>query len=112
MFLEIEIGEIFDVPFGEQHVCKTAVIVFRHAYIRHDSTAVIHFSSTRSGVFADQRVWNSPYTTILCPMRIVEYLNTASAGSVIFGRSQLQERVETYRTGVLNQTLAKGALSD
>ena len=112
MFFIIQVREVFDIALSVKDIRETAVIIVGHANVGHHAAAVVHFAARFGRILLDQRIGYGPYAAVFGPMRIVDRLDAASAGGVVFGSGEFQVGVVADRAGRLYEPLAERALTE
>ena len=99
VFFIIQVREVFDIALSVKDIRETAVIIVGHANVGHHAAAVVHFAARFGRILLDQRIGYGPYAAVFGPMRIVDRLDAAPAGGVVFGSGEFQVGVVADRAG-------------
>jgi hypothetical protein len=82
-------GIIKDGEAGNHFYGQVAQLFLGNFDIRHNAPAVKHLSSIPGGKSRNQGVGHGTHAAVLIPVRVVERLDTSSAGNIIFCRGHL-----------------------
>ena len=105
----VVVGKVLDVTLGVERHHKSRCILRLALHIGHHATTVVDLTTALRCELADQRIGHIIDRAILVAMCVVDGLNTAAAGHIVFCGCDLQVVAIAHRAGRLDQTLAERA---